>query len=466
MLGWVPSAILFPFTIREYSFTTKASRPPLNIRRIAVLAAVLFSIAAVSAQEKPPKPRAEKHFGSHLPPAAIAAMQSIRPDNIETHVRFLSHDLLEGRGTGQRGGDIAAEYIAAQFALYGLKPDGENGTYLQKVPMVGITPGADTRFTLVPAKGKASDLKPLDDYVAYDQTQQPESNIDAEIVYVGYGIEAPEYNWDDYKGVDVKGKVLLMLVNEPPSDDPKFFTGKALTYYGRWVYKYEEAARKGAVGAILIHKTEMASYPWDVVRNSNSGEKSYLKLDGSPKLKVASWIHLAAAKELAGMAGLDLDKMMADARSRDFRPVSLSVKLQAHMVSKVRPFESNNVIAMLPGSDAKLETEAVMYTAHYDHLGIRPDMPGDNIYNGADDNATGCGIVLELARTFATAAQQPRRSILFASVTAEEQGLLGSEYLGKHPPLPASKIALDLNFDDVPPLGSPEEVDVSGSERT
>jgi hypothetical protein len=193
----------------------------LNIRRIAVLAAVLFSIAAVSAQEKPLKPRAEKHFGSHLPPAAIAAMQSIRPDNIETHVRFLSHDLLEGRGTGQRGGDIAAEYVAAQFALYGLKPAGENGTYLQKVPMVGITPGADTRFTVVPAKGKASDLKPLDDYVAYDQTQQPESNIDAEIVYVGYGIEVPEYNWDDYKGVDVKGKVLLMLVNEPPSDDPK-----------------------------------------------------------------------------------------------------------------------------------------------------------------------------------------------------------------------------------------------------
>src|SRR6266849_6905478 len=167
----VPSPILFPFTIREYSFKTKASRPCLNIRRIAVLAAVLFSIVAVSAQEKPPKPRAEKHFGSHLPPAAIAAMQSIRPDNIETHVRFLSHDLLEGRGTGQRGGDIAAEYIAAQFALYGLKPAGDKGTYMQKVPMVGITPGADTRFTLVPANGKKFDLKPLDEYVAYDQTQ-------------------------------------------------------------------------------------------------------------------------------------------------------------------------------------------------------------------------------------------------------------------------------------------------------
>ena len=245
----------------------------MSIRRIALVAFLLCPIATMSAQSKLPKPRAESHFGSHLPSAAIAAMQSIRPENIEQQVRFLSHDLLEGRGTGQRGGDIAAEYIATQFALYGLKPAGDNGSYLQKVPMVGITPGNDTRLTLVPTSGRPFDLKPLDEYVAYDQTQQPESNVDADIVYVGYGIEAPEYNWDDYKGVDVKGKVLLMLVNEPPSDDPKFFTGKALTYYGRWMYKYEEAARKGAVGVILIHKTEMASYSWDVVRNSNSGRE-------------------------------------------------------------------------------------------------------------------------------------------------------------------------------------------------
>jgi Zn-dependent M28 family amino/carboxypeptidase len=443
----------------------------LNIRRIAVLAAVVFPIAVLFAQEKPPKPRPEIHFGSHLPPAAIAAMQSIRPENIETHVRFLSDDLLEGRGTGQRGGDIAAEYIAAQFALYGLKPAGDNGSYLQKVPMVGITPGADTRFTLIPSSGQSTnlkplDLKPLDEYVAYDQTQQPESDVDAEIVYVGYGIEAPEYNWDDYKGVDVKGKVLLMLVNEPPSDDPKFFTGKALTYYGRWVYKYEEAARKGAVGAILIHQTEMASYPWDVVRNSNSGEKSDLKLDGTPRLKAAAWIHLDIARKVATAAGMNLDKMMADAQSRDFKPVAMKFRLSAHMTSKIRPFESNNVIAVLPGSDAVLKNEGVMYTAHYDHLGIRPDMPGDNIYNGAMDNATGCGILMEIARTYAGAAEKPRRSIYFASVTAEEQGLLGSEYLGKHPPIPASKISLDLNYDDVRPLGAAEEVQVSGAERT
>jgi Zn-dependent M28 family amino/carboxypeptidase len=403
---------------------------------------------------------------TRLPGTAIAAMQRINPERIRFHVRYLSHDLLEGRGTGARGGDIAAEYIATQFALEGLKPAGDNGTYMQKVPMVGITPDPQTTFSLIPAKHPQIDLKPLDQYVAYDQTQQPQSDVDAQIVYVGYGIEAPEYKWDDYKGVDVRGKVLLMLVNEPPSDDPKFFKGKALTYYGRWTYKYEEAARKGAVGVILIHQAEMASYPWEVVRNSNSGEKAFLKLEEAPVLKVASWIHFDAAKTLAENAGLDLPQMLIDARSRDFHPVALSVKLKAHMVSRVRPFESNNVLAMLPGSDRKLKTEAVLYTAHYDHLGIRPDMPGDNIYNGAKDNATGCGILLEVARAYAEALQRPARSILFASVTAEEQGLLGSEYLGKHPPIPASKISLDLNYDDVPPLGSPEEVEVSGAERT
>src|ERR1700674_2586262 len=401
-----------------------------------------------------------------LPGPAFVALETITPEHIRWHVRYLSHDLLEGRGTGQRGGDIAAEYNTTQFAEYGLKPAGEHGTFMQKVPLVGITTLVETQFTLVPKQGEAMNLRPLDEYVAYDQTQQGQSEVDAEIVFVGYGIEAPEYGWDDYKNVDVRGKVLLMLVNEPSSDDPKFFKGKALTYYGRWTYKYEEAARKGAVGAILIHQTQMASYPWEVVRNSNSGEKSYLKLDGSPMLKVASWVQVDLAKQMAATAGMNLDKMMADARSRDFHPVTLSVKLKAHMVSKIRPFESNNVLAMLPGSDSKLKGEAVMYTAHYDHLGIRPDMPGDNIYNGADDNATGCGILLELARTYSEAGQRPRRSILFASVTAEEQGLLGSEYLGKHPPVPAGKISLDLNYDDVPPLGSPEEVEVSGSERT
>lgn len=400
-----------------------------------------------------------------LPGPAFAALETINPEHIRWHVRYLAHDLLEGRGTGQRGGDLAAEYIATQFAEYGLKPVGDHGTYMQKVPLVGITTLPETQFSLVPKHGEAMNLKPLDEYVAYDQTQQPQSDVDAEIVFVGYGIEAPEYNWDDFKGTDVRGKVLLMLVNEPPSDDPKFFKGKALTYYGRWTYKYEEAARKGAVGVILIHQTQMASYSWEVVRNSNSGEKSALKLEGAA-LKVASWIHLDAATRLASASGTNLEKLMSSAQSRDFHPVSLGTRLKAHMVSKVRHFESNNVLALLPGSDRKAADEAVLYTAHYDHFGIRPDLPGDNIFNGAEDNATGCAILIELARAFGAASIRPRRSILFAAVTAEEQGLLGSEYLGKHPPIPAGKITLDLNYDDVKPLGAPEEVQVAGAERT
>jgi Zn-dependent M28 family amino/carboxypeptidase len=400
-----------------------------------------------------------------LPSTAFAAMETIDPEHIRWHVRFLSHDLLEGRGTGQRGAEIAAEYIATQFAEYGLKPAGDNGSYLQRVPFVGITTLPETRFTLVPKQGVPMNLKPLDEYVAYDQTQQPQSDVDANIVFVGYGIEAPEYKWDDYKGIDVRGKVLLMLVNEPPSDDPNFFKGKALTYYGRWTYKYEQAARKGAVGAILIHREDMASYPWDVVRNSNSGEKSYLKLEG-PALKVASWVQLDVAKKLVAASGFDLDKLMSDAQKRDFHPVDLGAKLKAHIVSNVRNFESSNVVGMLSGSSRKSKDEAVMFTAHYDHLGIRPDMPGDNIYNGAIDNATGCGILLEIARAFGVAGGRPGRSLIFAAVTAEEQGLLGSEYLGKHPPVPAGNITLDLNYDAVQPIGEPQEVEVSGAERT
>lgn len=401
----------------------------------------------------------------HLPSAAFAGLETISPEHIRWHVRFLAHDLLEGRGTGQRGGDIAAEYIATQFAEYGLKPAGDHGTYMQKVPLVGITTSPETQFSLVPKRGEAMNLKPLDEYVAYDQTQQLESEVDAPIIFVGYGIEAPEYNWDDYKNADVRGKVLLMLVNEPPSNDPAFFKGKVLTYYGRWTYKYEEAARRGAVGVILVHQTEMASYPWEVVRNSNSGEKAALKLDG-PALKVASWIHYDVAARLARASGANLEKMMQDAQSRNFHPADLGARLKAHMVSKIRTFESNNVLAILPGADRKVAGEAVLFTAHYDHFGIRPDMPGDNIFNGAQDNATGCGIVLELARAYGSAAGRPRRSILFAAVTGEEQGLLGSEYLGKHPPVPAGKITLDLNYDNVMPLGAPEEVEVSGAERT
>jgi len=401
-----------------------------------------------------------------LPSAAEQAMAAVNPENIRAHVRFLASDLLEGRGTGQRGGDIAAEYIATQFALYGLKPAGDDGTYLQKVAMLGIATEDSTTFSLVSAKGQPTDLRNREDFVAMDESGTPSNEVDAGIVWMGFGIDAPEFNWNDYKDADVKGKVLLMMVNEPPSDDPKFFGGKALTYYGRWTYKYEEAARKGAVGVILIHKTEMASYGWDVVRNSWSGERSYLRDDPAPKLKAASWIQLDVARKLAQDCGMNLDEMMAAAEKPGFKAQPLPAKLKAHIVSKVRPFDSQNVVAELPGSDPKLKGQGVLYSAHYDHLGIVPGMPGDNIYNGARDNATGVGILLEIARAYAQASQQPKRSVYFASVTAEEQGLRGSEYFGKHPPVPAKDLSLDLNYDDVAPLGVPEELTVSGAERT
>jgi Zn-dependent M28 family amino/carboxypeptidase len=419
-----------------------------------------------SAEPHPSKATNSAPRVAGLPPAAEQAMAVVDPEKIRAQVKFLASDLLEGRGTGARGGDIAAEYIATQFALYGLKPAGDNGTYMQKVPMVGIATQDDSTFAFVPDKVAPMDLRNRTDVVAMDETTNTQDEIDAPIVWMGYGIDAPEFNWNDYKDADVKGKVLLMMVNQPPSDDPKFFHGKSLTYYGRWTYKYEEAARKGAVGVILIHKTDMASYGWDVVRNSWSGERSYLRNDPAPKLKLASWVQLDVAQKLAQACGMNLDQMMAAAQTRGFKAVQLPAKLKAHIVSTVRPFDVNNVIAELPGSDPKLRQEAVIYSAHYDHLGIVPGMPGDNIYNGAQDNATGCGILLEIARVFAAAQQQPKRSIYFASVTAEEQGLRGSEFLGKHPPVSAKDISLDLNYDDVPPLGVPQEVTVAGAERT
>jgi Zn-dependent M28 family amino/carboxypeptidase len=399
--------------------------------------------------------------------SGASTIRDVNPENIRAHVKFLSSDLLEGRGTGQHGGDIAAEYIATQFALDGLKPAGDNGTYFQDVPMVGVKTMGDASFKLAPTNGEAITLKNLDDFVTNNESQAEAANLDAPIVFVGYGIKAPEYDWDDYKSADLHGKVALLFVNEPISDDPKFFKGKALTYYGRWTYKFEETARRGAVATLVIHRTDLASYGWEVVRNSWGNERSYLQRDAAPKLQAASWIQLDVAKKLVGMAGLDLDKLFQQAQSRDFRPIELPVHLQAHVISKLRPFVSRNVIVKLPGADAKRKDEAVLYTAHYDHLGIDPSMKGDNIYNGAVDNGTGCGILLELARVWsAERTSSPARSILFASVTGEEQGLLGSEYLGKHSPVPPAKISLDLNYDALTPIAGPEEVEVTGAERT
>jgi len=395
-----------------------------------------------------------------------AAVQGIDAERIRAHVKFLSDDLLEGRGTGTRGGDIAANYIAAQFALDGLQPAGDDGTYLQKVDFTGVLTQPSTTLSVVPAKGSPLDLKLGEDYVTSNQTQTDSVDVDAPIVFVGYGIEAPEYHWNDFKGVDVKGKVVLLIVNEPPSKDPKFFMGDTMTYYGRWTYKYEEAARMGAVGALIIHRTDLASYPWQVVRSSWSNEQVYLGNDHDPKLQAASWIQLDTARQIFEASGLKLEDMMALAGTSKFKARELPVRLKAHIVSKVRKFDSYNVLGILPGTQGGTPTQAVAYTAHYDHLGIDPSMSGDNIYNGAVDNGTGCGILLELAHAFTTSAAKPPHPVLFAAVTAEEKGLLGSNYLGKHLPIPPAQMALDLNFDAIAPIGNPESVSVTGAERT
>ncbi len=406
-------------------------------------------------------------YAQTIPSAVTAAEASIDAEKIRAHVRFLADDLLEGRGPGVRGGNLAAAYIATQFALDGLKPGGDNGTYFQQVDFFGMTVKQEaTTFALVPKAGAAMPLKFGPDYVVNNPRHTPEESIDAPIVFVGYGVTAPEFGWDDYAGVDVTGKVVLIIVGDPPSDDPKFFGGKALTYYGRWTYKYEQAARKGAVGALIIHRTDLASYPWSVVENSGSGEKTFLANDKNPKVAAAAWIHHDISDKLFAAAGLgNTDAEIAAAGKRGFKAVELPVNLSAHIESSVRPYKSPNVIGILPGK-ATGKDQAVFYTAHYDHLGIDPSKPGDNIYNGAADNATGCGIIMELARAWSSMGVPPPHTIVFASVTAEEQGLLGSEYLGQHSPIPTGQIALDLNYDDVQPFGEPLQVSVGGAERT
>jgi Zn-dependent M28 family amino/carboxypeptidase len=400
-----------------------------------------------------------------LPAAASASLQGIDAERIRAHVRFLADDLLEGRGTGTRGSDLAAKYIATQFALYGLKPAGDDGGYLQKVAFTGVHTLATTQASLQPEHGGALTLKLGQDFVVGNQTQTDSVDIDAPLVFVGYGIEAPEYQWNDYAGIDVKGKVVLVIVNEPPSQDPKFFKAEALTYYGRWTYKFEQAARQGALGALIIHRTDLASYGWEVVRNSWSNEQVYLANDKDPKLKAAAWVQLDIARQVFAAANLNVDEMMSSAGVRGFKARELPLRFKAHIESKVRKFESYNVLGLLPAKTGAGD-QAVVYSAHYDHLGIDPNLSGDNVYNGAVDNGTGCGILLELAHAFTAAAARPPQPVLFAAVTAEEKGLLGSNYLGKHLPIPAAKIALGLNFDAILPVGVPEAVTVTGAERT
>jgi len=431
---------------------------------MAILSPALLVAPLVQSQQQTAAAALPQVAG--LSPAARAAASSIDPAKISAHVRFLSLDLLEGRGPGTRGDSLAAEYIATQYALAGLQPAGDNGTFFQRVPLYAVhTNEEKTKFALIPSSGPPTDLAYATQIVSKDQTGQTTADFDAPIVFVGYGINAPEYQWNDYEGVDIKGKVALVIVSEPPSDDPKFFNAKALTYYGRWTYKYEEAARRGAVGVLVIHREDLASYPWDVVRNSQAIEKSYLEGDSTATLRAAAWIQHDVAQQLLKMANLgDIDQAIETAGKRGFRAVDLRVRLHAHIESDVRRYNSKNVIGKVIG---ELQgQQSVLYSAHYDHLGIDKDAKGDNIYNGAVDNGTGCGILLELARAFAQASTHPPHDTYFAAVTAEEQGLLGSQYLGMHPPIAASHISLNLNYDALMPMGIPLSANVAGAERT
>ena len=395
-----------------------------------------------------------------------AQADRIEGERIRPHVKFLSSDLLEGRGPGVRGGHLAEEYIAAQFAAAGLKPAGDHGTFLQRVPMRLVSPaGESARMSLVTPAGEVP-LKWLEDFVATSHSQEPVVAFDAGVVFVGHGIRAPEFGWDDYAGVDVKGKVVVLFTGEPPSDDPKFFAGKALTYYGRWTYKYEEAARQGALGAIIIHTTPTASYGWQVVRGQGRPMPQFVRQPGAPALTVAGWISGDAGGKLLAANGMKVDEALAAADKRGFQARPLASKIRINMVFKVDPIETSNVIGMVAGSDDRLKDEAVFFTAHWDHLGIGAPVKGDSIYNGAIDNGTGSGMLIEMARAWSSMEPKPKRSAYFAAVTSEESGLLGSEYLAAHPPVPSGKIAADLNFDSFSPFGAVSDAGLHGAERT
>src|SRR5262249_18599221 len=400
------------------------------------------------------------------------AMKAISKTALAAHDRFISSDKTEGRGPGTPGDEMAEQYIAAQFKSYGLLPAGDQGTYFQRVPLLGLTTDR-ARTSLAFTKNGSPVIGPLkieEEYVGQNKAQLENDRLDSDVVFVGHGVVAPEYNWNDYKDLDTRGKTLVMLVDDPPASaqEPDLFKGRTRTYYGRWTYKYEIGAAKNAAAVILIHTTDAAGYGWQVVSNSWGNENSFAKnKPGAPALHFAGWITEKVARDLFKQAGLDLDAMTKTAASRDFKPVSLGVKFSGTIATKIRPFNTENVVAKLPGSDPKLRDEAILFSAHHDHLGIgKPDAKGDRIYNGAIDNASGCAILLEMARVWSETRPAPKRSVYFAAVAAEEQGLLGSEYLGNHPPVPAGRIALALNYDAVPELGRVRDVFMNGIERT
>ncbi len=401
---------------------------------------------------------------SPLGPGVAAAESRITEDVLRAHVRFLASDLLEGRAPATRGDALAEAYIASQFEALGLRPAGTDG-FRQPFELLGVRGQPQTLvFT---AQGRTLSVSVPTEAVAGAGDGAEESRLDgAEVVFVGYGIQAPEYRWDDFKGMDVRGKVLLVMNNDP-SDDPALFAGTTRLYYGRWTYKMEMAQRQGAAGVVLIHTSPSAGYPWQVVQTTFGGEQFFLPSPGlGPPLR--AWATEEACRRLVALGGKDLDVLRQSAERRTFQPVPLGVFLSTAFHNTVRRAQSANVLGLLPGSDPKRSGELVVYTAHHDHLGVRQGAaPGeDAIYNGAVDDAGGVAQLLAVAQAFASLPKRPARSILFAAVAAEEKGLLGSEYLVRHPPVPLGRIAVDINLDGFQIFGATRDVSVLGLGKT
>jgi len=395
------------------------------------------------------------------------ALEAITPDGLLAHIKILASDEFEGRAPGTKGGELSVKYITDQFKQIGLKPGNPDGTYTQEVPLAGIK--SEPRMSFITGD-KTTDLKYPDDFVASSARLQPDIKIDkSDVIFVGYGIVAPEYGWDDYKGVDVRGKTILILISDPPIPDPKdpsklnnkIFKGKAMTYYGRWTYKYEIAAQKGATAAIIIHETGPAAYPWQVVRSSWGKEN--FELDNPNKnmdaVSARSWITLDLAKKLIADCGKDFDALKKSAIAKDFRPVAMNAKANIDIKQQIRAFKSHNVIGKLEGDDPKLRDEYVIYTAHWDHLGRHPELQGDQIFNGAIDNASGVASVIELAGAFTKLNPPPKRSVLFMATTAEEAGLLGAKFYAGHPLYPLEETLADINIDGVNPWGKTHDLE-------
>jgi Zn-dependent M28 family amino/carboxypeptidase len=396
--------------------------------------------------------------------AHIAAAElAIHEQALRGHIRFLASDLLEGRGPGSRGDELAQQYISAQFESLGLKPILPENSWIQSVPLLGVTTRAPDTVTFQQGQQSLA-LKRHDDYVFSSGNAQPQVAIDnAEIVFVGYGIEAPEYQWDDFKEADLRGKILLVMNNDP-AHDPQLFAGRRRLYYGRWDYKFASAARQGAAGAIIVHTTESAGYPYQVVQTSWSGEEFELEQTTGPRVQMRGWMTEDASRRVVKLAGQDLDKLRAAAERRDFRPVPLGVHLSVAFSCDIRKGKTGNVLGLLAGSDPELARQAVIFMAHHDHLGLAAgrNAEGDNIYNGAVDNASGTAALLAVARACAALPKRPARSILFAAVGAEEQGLLGSLYLAEHPPIEAGNMAAVINIDGINHFGRTRDVNVIG----